>query len=226
MVREVLEAANSDPSCLLWTSLADVLPLVAEAAPSEFLDAVRLGTGGDAPVLRGIFGDTEGTGDIFSPGSAHSSLLWAMETCAWSPDHFGLTVDLLARLVEIDPGGRLANRPFASLVAILLPWYPQNSVTPRRRLDAIDALREHHEDVAWRLHLALLPGVHGSSANISEPLFRDWKPETIQVTTVEYAYFVDELCTRALADVERARADGSHSSTRSTTFQQPHAMRR
>jgi ATP phosphoribosyltransferase regulatory subunit len=39
MVRELLETANADASCLLWASLADVLPLLAEAAPSEFLQA-------------------------------------------------------------------------------------------------------------------------------------------------------------------------------------------
>ena len=42
MVRELLDSANADTSCLLWTSLADVLPLLAEAAPSRFLEAVRV----------------------------------------------------------------------------------------------------------------------------------------------------------------------------------------
>jgi hypothetical protein len=201
MVRELLERANADSSCLLWTSLADVLPLLAEAAPSQFLEAVRVGATGASPILRGIFGDA-GSGDSFSTDSAHSSLLWAMEVCAWSPNHFGLVVDLLARLAEIDPGGRLANRPFASLQAILLPWFPQNSVTPERRLSAIDGLREHHEPLAWRLLLSLLPEMHGVSGHISEPQFRDWKPEKIAVSRPEYWNFIDELYNRILEDVE------------------------
>jgi hypothetical protein len=203
MIREVLERANADKSCLLWASLADVLPLLAEAAPAEFLEAVRVGSTGAAPVLGGIFGDADG-GDAFSTDSAHSSLLWAMETCVWSPDHFGLTVDLLARLAEIDPGGRLANRPFASLQSILLPWFPQNSVTPERRLSAIDALRERHEPLAWRLLLSLLPEMHSVSGHISEPHFRDWKPEKIEVSAPEYSNFIDELYKRVLEDVENA----------------------
>jgi len=125
-----------------------------------------------------------------------------MEVCAWSPDHFGLAVDLLARLAEIDPGGRLANRPFASLEAILLPWFPQNSVTPKRRLSAIDGLREHHEPLAWRLLLSLLPEMHGASDHISEPQFRDWKPEKIAVSRPDYWSFIDELYKRILEDVE------------------------
>jgi hypothetical protein len=201
MVRELLETANADASCRLWTSLADVLSLLAEAAPSDFLEAVRLGASGEAPVLRGIFGDATDR-DTFATDSAHSNLLWAMETCGWSGDHFGLVVDLLARLTVIDPGGRLANRPFASLQAILLPWYPQNSVTPERRLKAIDALRTNHGTIAWELLLALLPAMHSSSMNISEPRFRDWKPEEIAVPRAEYWNFVDEVCKRVLEDVE------------------------
>jgi len=200
IVRELLERANADSSCLLWTSLADVLPLLAEAAPSQFLEAVRVGATGASPVLRGMFGDARG--NSFSTESAHSSLLWAMEVCAWSPDHFGLAVDLLARLADIDPGGRLANRPFASLEAILLPWFPQNSVTPERRLSAIDGLREHHEPLAWRLLLSLLPEMHGVSGHISEPHFRDWKPESISVSRPDYWNFIDELYQRILEDVE------------------------
>lgn len=201
MVKEILERANGDDSCLLWASLSDVLPLLAEAAPSPFLEAVRVGATGASPVLRGIFGDAEG-GEFFSTDSAHSSLLWAMEVCSWSPEHFGLAVDLLARLAEIDPGGRLANRPFATLEAILLPWFPQNSVSPDRRLSAIDGLREHHETLAWRLLLSLLPEMHGVSGHISEPQFRDWKPTEIAVSHQEYWSFIDELYKRILEDVE------------------------
>ena len=40
VVRAVTEHANADPTGRAWQSLADVLPLLAEAAPDAFLDAV------------------------------------------------------------------------------------------------------------------------------------------------------------------------------------------
>ena len=202
IVREVLEAANADAGCDLWTSIADILALLAESAPTEFLEAVRIGVSGDTPVLRSIFGDSAQSTNPLSVDSAHPSLLWALETCSWSPEHFGLVIDLLARLAEIDPGGRLLNRPLASLVAILLPWYPQNSVSVERRLAAIDGLRDRHREVAWKLLLALLPQAHGVSTNISEPRFRDWKPEKITVTHQEHWVFVGEIYSRVLTDVD------------------------
>jgi hypothetical protein len=76
-------------------------------------------------------------------------------------------------------------------------------VTPEQRLEAIDGLRDNHAEVAWRLLLALLPEGHSTSMNISEPRFRDWKPESLTVLVAEYWNFIDELYKRVLEDVER-----------------------
>src|SRR5205823_2614293 len=101
IVRELLERANADLTSTQWASLRDVLPLLAEAAPAEFLKAVRAGVMTEPPTLRGMFMDQQ-TPNGLSVDSAHSSLLWALEVCAWSPRDFGQAIDLLARLAEID----------------------------------------------------------------------------------------------------------------------------
>jgi hypothetical protein len=200
LVRQVLDAANADESGRLWASLEDVLPLLAEAAPGRFLDAVRDGTQGDSPVLRKVFMD-EGDGGVFAAHSPHTGLLWALETAAWSQDHFGQAVDLLVRLAELDPGGRLSNRPFNSLSEILCPWHPQNSVDAARRLSAIDGLRKRHPDIAWRLLLAMLPEHYAVAMPTHEPEYRIWKPQELAVTRPEYWAFIDEVVNLALEDV-------------------------
>lgn len=203
IVRDVIEAANADASCQLWASLHDVMPLLAEAAPDEFLQGVRVGVSGDSPRLRGMFSDANDEGGPFGVQSAHPGLLWALETCVWSPGHFGGVIDVLARLAELDPGGRSGSRPLGSLVKILLPWRPQNSVSPERRIAAIDGLRERHKAVAWKLLLALLPSQRGMTMDISCPRFRDWKPEDNPVTSLEYWRVVDEICSRVVEDAGR-----------------------
>jgi len=196
-VREILEAANKDETCRLWASLRDVLTLLAEAAPTKFLEAVRSGLTGEEPLLRQMFMDN--TNGSFSD-SPHTSLLWALEACAWSPTDFGQAVDLLARLSEVDPGGRLVNRPAGSLCSIFRPWYPQNSVSSERRLAALDGLRERHKPIAWELMLSMLPDDHGIATLTSEPHFRDWKPEQISMPQ-DYWSFVENVCQRLLEDV-------------------------
>ncbi|WIG58312.1 MAG: hypothetical protein OJF49_001057 [Ktedonobacterales bacterium] len=200
IVRETLAAANADAACRLWVSLADVLPLLAEAAPEAFLDAVATGACGQAPVLSGIFEDVADSGHPLGPSSAHSYLLWALERCAWSPDHIGRVGDALARLAEIDRGGRLSNRPFACLHSLFRPWYPQTAVSAERRLAVIDGLRDRHPAIAWKLLMSLLPEPGGAAVDTSEPQFRDWKPEQIMVSAAEYWTAIGEIWTRLLAD--------------------------
>jgi hypothetical protein len=201
-VRRILETANQDKTCHLWASLRDVLSLFAEASPTIFLDAVRDGLHGESPLLQRIFMDNAESSVLFTD-SPHSSLLWALEICAWSSMDFGQAVDLLARLVEIDPGGRLGNRPAACLAAIFWPLYPQSSVSIERRLAALDGLRKRHGSVAWSLMVSMLPNHGGGIANpMSEPRFRDWKPQKISATTEEYWNQIGEVVHRLLEDVE------------------------
>lgn len=199
LVRSLLKNANDDSSGRTWASLSDVLPLLAEAGPDAFVDEVTKGVAGDDPVLRKMFTDQNADG-LFSASSPHTGLLWALETIAWSPEHFGAAVDLLARLDEIDPGGRLANRPFASLASVFCPWHPENSVTVDRRLKVIDGVRKRHNDVAWRLLLSMLPEFHGVHTPTNAPHFRDWKPKSVPVTNVEYLDFISEVVARCMED--------------------------
>jgi hypothetical protein len=161
LVRSLLDQANADPTCHRWSSLSDVLPLLAEAAPDTFLDGVRAGLRGEPPVLVRVFTDKDDNG-LFGPSSPHPGLLWALESLAWSPEHFGQAVDQLARLAEIDPGGRLHNRPLNSLKTINCPWHPGTSVSVASRLETFDALRERHPEIAWRLGLGVLPEALGA----------------------------------------------------------------
>jgi hypothetical protein len=200
LVRKALEEANADPTGQRWASISDLLPLLAEAAPDSVVDAVRAGLTGEEPLLARLFTDAPGRDSLFSSSSPHTGLLWALENLAWSTDHFGAAVDLLARLHGIDPGGQLSNRPFRSLESIFTPWHPENAVTIERRLDVIDGLRNRHHDAAWRLLLSMLPEFHGVHMPTHEPQFRDWKPPRKPVTNIEYFEFVTAIADRAITD--------------------------
>lgn len=216
LVRERLTAANGDSSGRKWASLSNSLPALAEGGPIAFIEGVRSGLAGDAPVLRKMFIDTPVGSDLFAPHSPHTDLLWALERLAWGDEYFGAAVDLLARLDAIDPAGShaekkdragsLGNRPFESLKRIFCPWHPENTVSPERRLEVLDGLRTRQPDTAWRLILSMLPEFHGIHSPTSEPAFRDWKPlEEKGVTNVEYFPFITEVVKRCLADAGKSQ---------------------
>lgn len=200
LVRKLLEKANEDATGIVWASLAPQLPLLAEAAPDAFLDGIGDGLAGEDPVLAKLFDDPSDQDPLFTAGSAHCHLLWALETVVWSPEHFGLAVDLLAGVAEVDPGGRLKNRPASSLMEVFCPWHPENAADNASRLAVVDGLRQHHPLVAWDLMVSMLPEAHGIHHPTREPRYRDWKPPNPGVTNVEYFEFVGAIADRLVAD--------------------------
>jgi hypothetical protein len=194
------EEANKDETGALWSSLAPQLPQLAEAAPDAFLEAVRAGLVGEAPVIAALFADPKSESALFTAGSPHTHLLWALETVAWSEEHFGAAVVVLARLAEIDPGGSLSNRPTTSLARIFCPWYPDNSVDNARRIAVIDTLRERHPTVAWGLMLSMLPESHAIHMPAAEPTYRNWVPPRREVGGAEYFELVGAIAERLAED--------------------------
>ena len=171
VVRAVTEHANADPTGRAWQSLADVLPLLAEAAPDAFLDAVDVGLSGDPPLLRSLFLDAE-LGPTFGTSSPHIRLVWALEALAWSSAHMSRAAGALARLAEIDPApnGNIHPRPAGGLASVFNLYSPQTSLPLGRRLDVLDGLRRRSPAAAWRLLRATLPARLPSSPR---PITRD-----------------------------------------------------
>jgi len=174
-VRGLLENAEWDR----WASLDNFLPLLAEAAPDEFLDAVESALENlDESPFHKVFAQ-EGSGGM--GGWIYTSgLLWALETLAWDSNHLTRVILILGDLASIDPGGNWANRPSNSLVNILLPWHLQTSAPMDKRRSAVETLLREQPDVGWKLLLALLPHSHGMTGGCRRPAWRnlipaDWK---------------------------------------------------
>jgi hypothetical protein len=162
-VRKIL----SDADWVLWASLNDLLPLLAEAAPEEFLRIVEKTLNSDMCPFNMVFAQEES--GIF--GSNYmTGLLWALETLAWDPDYLIRVVILLGELAAKDSGGSRANRPANSLSTILLPWFPQTCAPVSKRKAAIDALLKEHPVIAWNLLLSLLPHSHQISHGSRKPV--------------------------------------------------------
>lgn len=138
-VRALLERANEDDTGQLWLSLTDVLPLLAEAAPDVFLDAIDVAIADEGPLRPLLFSDST---DDWSSSSPHVHVLWALETLAWSPYYLATVTEILARMAELDPGGKLSNRPASVLSNTFRPWQPQTSATTDDQIAVIKAVTE------------------------------------------------------------------------------------
>lgn len=171
VVTEVLKKADS----IRWASLNDVLPLLSEASPDAFLNAVGCASEKPDEPFSGVFAE-EGDG-LFGGGCYITGLLWSLESLAWSNDYLLRVCGILANLASVDPGGRWANKPSSSLVAILLPWLPQTAANAKRRHAAVKLIVRKQPRVAWELLLGLLPRHDSTSSNTYRPKWRDFIPE-------------------------------------------------
>jgi len=192
IVRDLLRGERV-PRKATWLSLAPWLPDLAEAAPSAFLQALDDWLV-DREAILAMFEE----GGFFG-GSPHTHLLWALERLAWSKEFLTRVTVVLGKMAEVDPGGHLSNRPSASLTAIFLPWYPQTSADAQHRLDAIDVLRQHCPEVAWRIAVSLLPQGYEAASPTSSPAWRQWMPAgEPAVRAADYWRFVEGIIGRLL----------------------------
>ena len=193
----------------LLASLRDQLPVLMEAAPEPFLDALEQLLEGQPEVLRDLL--TEGPHPVMGSEPKHTDLLWGLEALAWDPDLLPRVALILARLAELDPGGRWVNRPINSLRAILLSWQPCTHAPLAARLQALDLVLDRHPEPGWQLLLKLLPSLLDSTSGSSRPRWRDVgedraeRPTRYSVHLAERA-IVDRALARVGQAVERWRA--------------------
>lgn len=152
-----------------WYSVADVMRLLAEAAPQAFLDGLQAQLAPATPDLMRLF-DEEGGG--FAPHSMHTHLLWALEVLAWEPAFLAPVTLTLGRLARLDPGGHLQNRPINSLRGIFLFWHPNTSATLAQRMQALDLLIAREPGVAWDLFSKLMPKSFDTGSCTAQPQWR------------------------------------------------------
>ncbi len=183
----------------LWWSLSDSFRLLSEAAPQAFFDSIDAALDRDPSPMAALFRSDEG---FIHPQEYLSDLLWSLELHAWSPRHLATVSLLLARLADCDPGGRVANRPKATLHRIFLPWVPQTYATAEQRLQVIDLILKRYNRVGWELVLGIAPSMHGFSTPSASPRWRDYTVDSAEpVTRLGIARTYDAIGERVIAHV-------------------------
>lgn len=194
MVHDLLHGAPA----ARWREVADLLPELAEAAPSTFLTVVEESLREASPPILTLF--NEQADDLgLTHHSAHTHLLWALEHLAFSPAHLSRVVVVLGLLTENDPGGNLGNRPANSLNDILHPVFPQSAADRSSRAAAIDALRTGSPEASWQVLLRLIQNLEGGILLNRAPKHRDW-PRAEPPTRLDVFQTIEEIGHRIVDD--------------------------
>ncbi|MFA8360386.1 hypothetical protein ACEPT7_21130 [Burkholderia ubonensis] len=195
---------RSEPRFL--AALSENLPLLAEAAPIPFVEALEELLQGPASAVAPLFKDR----GFFGP-TMHAGVLWALECLAWSPELLPRVAAILARLSELDAGGKVVNRPSNSLRSIFLAWNPGTSASLPQRMDVLRMLSERFPASTWQLVHHLLPQTYDSSTPTYEPMWKDFGRSSKERLTVasaraSYRAYVEFALRLSTRDVFRQEA--------------------
>ena len=199
----LLSTANADETGRLWGSLSPMLPLLAEAAPDTFVEAVRVMLRNEV-LTEQILGASHTGSTFLSATPPRVGLLWALEVLACSPEYLGAAADVLARLDPISARDRYTSAPSDSLSRIFCVWHPETGATAEQRLEVLDGLRQRHPDCARRLLLSLLPEQGPTQFPIHRPKFRDWEPADEVVTFGDHDALIAEIVDWLIEDASNS----------------------
>ena len=190
-----------------WISLNDVLPMLAEASPDDFMEQLRnaLAAESSANKIRPLF---EPRPAILHNDYKCFSLLWALEMLAWDAGRFHEIAMFLCclqanfeNLIQDNYG----NRPSNSLHNIFRSWFPQTSASIEKRLEVLDALYEKHPSEAVRLAQALASSQDRTVYHTARLIWRDDALKVNRATPEESSKAIKSainLLERHLADKE------------------------
>jgi len=179
-VRELFEESN----WIRWGSLNNLLPILSESSPDEFLTAVENAVASTPSPFDTLF-EQENSG-VFGRNYI-TGLLWALEGVAWEEAYLSRATIVLAEIASLDPGGNWANRPHNSLTDIFLPWLPHTLASVQKRQAALKTICTEQPAVGWKLLESLLPNQHSTTHGTYKQKWRkkitdDWG----KVTPEEY----------------------------------------
>jgi hypothetical protein len=176
IVNDLLAQANADGTNQKWLSLVDVLSLLAEAAPEQFLGATKSAIEKDGPLRARLFAEYQIDGTTVGDFAPSLNFLNALETLAWSPEFLDEATEVIALLAEADPTEepkREKRRTLASLVEILHPQHPSTAAGLQDRIRVLTSVVRKHPGLGCELLYKLLPGAPAARHIHPRPRFRD-----------------------------------------------------
>ena len=195
-----------DADYILWGSLNNLLPSLAEAAPGEFLLAVETALNLSPCPFDELFSQEE---TVLTGSNYMNGLLRALEGLAWDENYLVRVCVLLGEFASRYPGGRFANRTINSLVTVLLPWFPRTIAPFKKRKVAVETLYREFPEIAWKLNINLLHDENTVSDGSYKPRWRKTIPENWKegVTQQQYwgqvSFYSDLAVSKAGSNTEK-----------------------
>lgn len=168
-VSRVVRQLLTDLSEEQWLSRRNILRTLAEASPAAFLDCLEAELRKPQPAITAIMGSVEGG---VSGQCLRVDLLWALESLAWHPEHFGRVAAVTMDLRRFDTKDKWTNTTAATAAALFRDWLPSTVVDVDGRLAILRQLSRTYRGPVIDVCLSLLPDLHRFASRSARPRWR------------------------------------------------------
>lgn len=176
VIRKILENSN----WYTWASLDSLLPFLAEAAPSEYLNQFEEYISRDKE--RKILFEKETDITIYNYST---SIYWSLELIAWNIDYCVRVCMILSELAKED------EKAIDHIVNIILPWYPNTFAPSSFRLTIVENIVKKDINIGWRVLKKIMPGETSYAVPTYKPKYINVPTEDITITNEEYYKQID-----------------------------------
>ena len=197
VVTDILRNVTSGENSYTWLDIADVLPLLAEAAPDAFLSTLEDDLYFDDPSVAQLFQVIEDPLSL-GPSSKQHYLLRALETLCWSSEYLVRVIQILTKLSHYNLRINSGDTPLTSMSTILCGWVQNTGADLQTRLQAIDACHLTDPSTSLELIKKLWPNSNSTAILSRKPRYQSWEFNDKEVLKTEWLTFISEIVSRAI----------------------------
>lgn len=181
---------------------SDILSLMAEAAPYNFLKVIENDLHSDNSIIRTIFKNDFAHKSLFGNSVHYISILQALEVTAWLPNCLPIASEILLSLCNLGAKEGHVNSPFTSLKEIFNILFPHTFATTNKRVSVLKNLFYKNQHIAFKLCSELIKGRQSGFSNYSPTLWRTFgKYQPIVPNSNEY-YLLLSCCVELCCSVD------------------------
>lgn len=171
----VIRKLLGDSSWYTWASLDNLLPFLAEASPSEYLNQLENYISRDKKIKILFERETDITTYNYS-----TPIYWSLELIAWNTDYCIRACMALYKLAKED------EKAIEHIVSIILPWCPNTFAPPSFRLAIVENILKEDIDIGWKILKKVMPGGTNYTVPTYKPKYINVPSEDVIITNEEY----------------------------------------
>lgn len=197
LMKEVL---NTVKSWQQWSSIAPILPTLAEAAPEQVLEKIENEVQFENSSLWHLFKPAK---DSLFGTSYYTHILWTLEKLVWYEEFVIRTILLLVNINEKNFEYKITNSPENSLYEIFCLWHPQSCLRLDDKIAVLKRIIVECPNTGWGLIKKLLPSNRQCCMSISKPMWHSFETSfETSITNIDYYNTIEILLNIMIENLE------------------------